>query len=66
MKQDLSVMKAVVVSFQMAPAVSKYMAYNGKNIFVRTLNFHSYSWKLRVLNDFYGTPCIYLLPEKKL
>ena len=43
MKQDLSVMKAVVVSFQMAPAVSKYMAYNGKNIFVRTLNFHSYS-----------------------
>ena len=31
MKQDLSVMKAVVVSFQMAPAVSKYMAYNGQN-----------------------------------
>ena len=29
MKQDLSVMKAEVVSFQMAPAVSKYMAYKG-------------------------------------
>ena len=26
MKKDLSVMKAVVVSFQMAPAVSKFMA----------------------------------------
>ena len=31
MKQDLSVMKAVAVSFQMAPAVSKYMAYKGQN-----------------------------------
>ena len=31
MKQDLSVMKAVVVSFQMAPDVSKYMAYKGQN-----------------------------------
>ena len=31
MKQDLSIMKAVVVSFQMAPAVSKYMAYKGQN-----------------------------------
>ena len=31
MKQDLSVMKAVVVSFQIAPAVSKNMAYNSQN-----------------------------------
>ena len=30
MKQDLSVMKAGVVSFQMAPSVLKYMAYNGQ------------------------------------
>ena len=31
MKQDLSVMKAGVVSFQIAPAVLKYMAYKGHN-----------------------------------
>ena len=31
MKQDLAEMKAVVVSFQMAPAVSKSMAYKGQN-----------------------------------
>ena len=30
MKQDLSVMKAGAVSFQMAPAVLKYMAYNSQ------------------------------------
>ena len=31
MKQDLSVMKALIVSFQRAPAASKYMAYKGQN-----------------------------------
>ena len=43
MKQDLSVMKAGVVSFQMAPAVSKYMAYRGQNEYYCE---HSQLWRI--------------------
>ena len=46
MKQGLAEMEAVVVSFKMASSARM-------NIFVRTLNFQEYEWKLRVLTKIF-------------